>query len=159
VGQNLSWIGVDYLAQQCLDAIQLFFKRATPALHQNIYGYTRAPGDDSQAFNTNRSRKTFFFASNQCTRSAQDRLSVLLSSRRPCVVRLQQQPTLSGDLTFGCTQSVPSLLRRKDQLHHGPKTLNPACLDPVASWLTECLRPIAKHTGEDSRTTSTRTLK
>jgi hypothetical protein len=133
----------DYLRNNAFDAFN-YFSTSTPALHQNIYGYTLGgPVMIPKLFNTNRSRKTFFFASNQW--QAISAGSVIRAAVLPQAMRggdFSNSPTLSGDLTLDAHSQSLLASEGRTNCITGPKTLNSACLDPVAVGLLNAYVPL-----------------
>jgi hypothetical protein len=99
----------------------------------------------SQIYNTDRSKKTYFFAANQWTRINQT--SVIPGAVFPQAMRngnFSQSPTLpsNGILTLDSHSQALLASQGKANCINGPTTLNPLCFDPVAvALLTEVPLP------------------
>ena len=91
----------EYIRNNAFDAAN-YFSTSTPALHQNIYGYTLGgPVIIPKLYNTDRSRKTFFFASNEWRSISAG--SVIRAAVFPQAMRngdFSNSPTLSGNLAL-----------------------------------------------------------
>ena len=91
----------DYLRNDAFDAYS-YFALTKPSLRQNIYGYTLGgPVIIPKIYNTNRDKKTFFFAANQwySIRAGQ----VVRGALFPQAMRngnFSSSPTLNGNLSF-----------------------------------------------------------
>ena len=133
----------EYLRNNAFDASN-YFSTSTPALHQNIYGYTLGgPVMIPKLFNTDRSRKTFFFASNQWQGISAG--SVIRAAVFPQAMRngnFGNSPTLDGNLTLDTRSQALLASEGRTNCVSGPKTLNPACLDPVAVGLLNAYVPL-----------------
>jgi hypothetical protein len=135
----------DYLRNNDFDAIQ-YFATSAPPLHQNIYGYTLGgPVIIPKLYNTRRTRKTFFFASNQW--QAINKGSVIRGAVFPQAMRggdFSASPTLpaSGSLTLDAHSQALLASEGKSNCITGPTTLNPACLDPIATGLLSAYVPL-----------------
>jgi hypothetical protein len=133
----------DYLRNNAFDA-ENFFSRSTQPLHQNIYGYTLGgPVIIPGLYNKDRSRKTFFFASNQW--QAISAGSVIRSAVFPQAMRngdFSNSPTLTGNLTLDAHSQALLASEGRTNCISGPKTLNPSCLDPVAVGLLDAYVPL-----------------
>lgn len=153
----------DYLRNNAFDADN-YFSTSTQALHQNIYGYTLGgPVIIPKIYNTDRSKKTFFFASNQW--QAISAGSVIRGAVFPQAIRngdFSSSPTLDGDLTLDAHSQALLASEGKTNCITGPKTLNPACFDPVAVGLLNAYVPLPNNASggfqnyinEDPQTTS-----
>jgi len=133
----------DFLRNNAFDAAN-YFSTTTPALHQNIYGYTLGgPVMIPGLFNRDRSKKSFFFASNQWqTISA---ASTIRAAVFPQAMRngdFTNSPTLDGALTLDPHSTDLLASEGRTNCITGPKTLNPACLDPIAVGLLNAYVPL-----------------
>jgi Carboxypeptidase regulatory-like domain/TonB-dependent Receptor Plug Domain len=133
----------DYLRNNAFDANN-YFSTSTPALHQNIYGYTLGgPVIIPKVYNTDRSKKTFFFASNQW--QAVNAASVQRGAVFPQAMRngnFSSSPTLTGNLTLDAHSEALLASEGKTNCIAGPTTLNPACFDPIAVGLLNAYVPL-----------------
>lgn len=133
----------DFLRNNAFDAAN-FFSTVTPALHQNIYGYTLGgPVIIPHLFNTDRTRKTFFFAANQW--QSIDAASTIRAAVFPQAMRngdFSNSPTLSGPLTLDAHSAALLASEGRSNCITGPKTLNPNCFDPVAVGLLNAYVPM-----------------
>lgn len=134
----------EYLRNNAFDAVN-YFSTSAPALHQNIYGYTLGgPIFIPKLFNTNRSKKTYFFASNEWQR---------ITSASVIRGAVPTQDMRNGD--FSASQTLPAggltldahsqaLLASEGRTNCllGPTTINPACLDPIATGLLSAYVPL-----------------
>jgi hypothetical protein len=133
----------DYLRNDAFDAYG-YFSTSKPALRENIYGYTLGgPVMIPKLFNSNRSRKTFFFASNQwqsISAASTIRASVLTQAMRNG--DFTNSPTLNGN--FLLDEHSQGLLASEGRTNciSGAKTLNPSCLDPIAVGLLNAYVPL-----------------
>jgi Carboxypeptidase regulatory-like domain/TonB-dependent Receptor Plug Domain len=133
----------DFLRNNDFDANN-YFSTTSPALHQNIFGYTfGGPVIIPGLFNTHRDRKTFFFASNQWQ---------LISDGQTVTGAVFPQPIRNGDFSADPTLSGPlsldahsqSLLASEGKTNciTGPTTVNTSCFDPVAVALMNAYWPL-----------------
>ncbi len=133
----------DYLRNNAFDANN-YFSTSTQALHQNIYGYTLGgPVMIPKLFNTNRSRKTFFFASNQW--QAISAGQVTRAAVFPQAMRngdFSNSPTLTGSLSLDAHSQALLASEGKTNCITGPTTLSPACFDPIAVSLLNAYVPL-----------------
>jgi hypothetical protein len=133
----------DYLRNNAFDANN-YFSTSTQALHQNIYGYTLGgPVMIPKLFNTNRSRKTFFFASNQW--QAISAGQVTRAAVFPQAMRngdFSNSPTLTGSLSLDAHSQALLASEGKTNCVTGPTTLNPTCFDPIAVSLLNSYVPL-----------------
>jgi len=133
----------DYLRNNAFDAAN-YFSTGTSALHQNIYGYTLGgPVIIPKLYNTDRSKKTFFFASNQWQTISAG--SVIRAAVFPQAMRdgdFSSSPTLKGNLTLDAHSQALLASEGRTNCITGPTTLNPACLDPVAVGLLKAYVPL-----------------
>jgi len=133
----------DYLRNNAFDAAN-YFSTGTSALHQNIYGYTLGgPVIIPKLYNTDRSKKTFFFASNQWQTISAG--SVIRAAVFPQAMRdgdFSSSPTLKGNLTLDAHSQELLASEGRTNCITGPTTLNPACLDPVAVGLLKAYVPL-----------------
>lgn len=149
-GETFHGSAWDYVRNNDLDAIQ-YFATSAPPLHQNIYGYTLGgPVIIPKLFNTHRTRKTFFFASNQW--QAINKGSVIRGAVFPQAMRggdFSASPTLpaGGSLTLDAHSQALLASEGKTNCISGPTTLNPACLDPIAVGLLNAYVPLPNNVG------------
>ena len=134
----------EYLRNNAFDADN-YFSTSAPALHQNIYGYTLGgPVLIPKLFNTNRSRKTYFFASNEWQRITS--ASVIRGAVPTQAMRdgdfSASQTLPAGGLTLDAhSQALLASEGRTDCLLNST-TINPACLDPIATGLLNAYVPL-----------------
>ncbi|MDR5726177.1 MAG: carboxypeptidase regulatory-like domain-containing protein, partial [Terriglobia bacterium] len=123
----------DYLRNNAIDANN-YFTTTTQPLHQNIFGYTLGgPLIIPKLYNTKRDKKSFFFASNQWYLISAGQ--VVRGALFPQAMRngdFSASPTLTGSLTLDAHSQALLASQGKTNCISGPKTLNPACFDPVA---------------------------
>lgn len=137
----------DYLRNSDF-AADNYFSTTNPQLHQNVYGYTLGgPVIIPGLYNTHRTKKTFFFASNQWYTIHQ--ASLFTGAVFPQAMRngdFSASPTLKGSLTLDAHSQA--LLASTGRTHCilGPKALNPVCLDPVAVALLKADVPLPNNT-------------
>ena len=133
-GETFHGSAWDFVRNNDFDAYN-YFSTSAPALHQNIYGYTLGgPVIIPKLYNTNRNRKTFFFASNQW----QDQIvssvingAVLTQAQRGG--DFSASPTLpAGGLTLDAHSQALLASEGKTGCLTNSTTINPACLDPIA---------------------------
>jgi hypothetical protein len=133
----------DYLRNDAFDAYG-YFSTSKPALRENIYGYTLGgPVMIPKLFNSNRSRKTFFFASNQwqsISAASTIRASVLTQAMRSG--DFTNSPTLNGNLTLDSHSQGLLASEGRTNCISGAKTLNPSCIDPIAIGLLNAYVPL-----------------
>lgn len=135
----------DFLRNNDFDAYN-YFSTSAPGLHQNIYGYTLGgPVIIPRLYNTNRDRKTFFFASNQwqeVVSSSVIRGAVLTQAMRGG--DFSASPTLpaTGSLTLDAHSQALLAGEGRTNCITGPTTLNPTCLDPIAVGLLSTYVPL-----------------
>lgn len=140
----------DYLRNNAFDANN-YFSTTTQALHQNIYGFTfGGPVMIPGLYNTHRTHKLFFFASNQWYATTQGQVSrgaVLTDAMRNG--NFANSPTLpaSGALSLDAHSQALLAAEGKTNCITGPTTLNPACFDPVAVALIKTYMPQPNNTG------------
>ncbi len=133
----------DYLRNDAFDA-KNYFSTVTPALHQNIFGYTLGgpiiiPG----LYNTKRDKRSFFFASNQWILvSAGQTIRAALPTEAMRNGDLSASPTLKGPLTLDAHSQALLAADGRTNCITGPKTLNPACFDPVAIAVMNAYWPL-----------------
>jgi hypothetical protein len=143
-GETFHGSAWDFVRNNDLDAIQ-YFATTAPALHQNIYGYTLGgPVIIPKLYNTNRTRKTFFFASNQW--QSVRKASVIRGAVFPQAMRdgnLSASTTLpAGGLTLDShSQALLASVGRANCITNST-TLNPACLDPIATGIMKAYIPL-----------------
>jgi hypothetical protein len=135
----------DFVRNNDFDAYN-YFSTSAPGLHQNIYGYTLGgPVIIPKLYNTNRNRKTFFFASNQWQEVVSS--SVIRGAVFPQAMRggdFSASPTLpaSGSLTLDAHSQALLAGEGRTNCITGSTTLNPACLDPIAVGLLSAYVPL-----------------
>lgn len=133
----------DYLRNNAFDANN-YFSTTTQALHQNIYGYTLGgPVMIPGLYNMDRSKKTFFFASNQW--QAISAGSVIRAAVFPQAMRngdFSNSPTLTGSLSLDPHSEALLASEGRTNCISGATTLNPACFDPVAVGLLNAYVPL-----------------
>ncbi|MFZ0516297.1 MAG: carboxypeptidase regulatory-like domain-containing protein [Acidobacteriaceae bacterium] len=135
----------DYLRNNAFDANN-YFSTTSQGLHQNIFGFTLGgPIIIPKLYNTGRTKKTFFFASNQWYVISQAQTS--RGSVFPQAMRsgdFSSSPTLpaSGTLTLDAHSQALLAAEGKTDCLLGPTTLNPACFDPVAVGLLNAYVPL-----------------
>ncbi len=123
----------DYFRNNATDASN-YFSKTTQMLRQNIFGYTLGgPFIIPRIYNTKRDKKTFVFASNQwyLINAGQ----VVKGALFPQAMRngdFSASPTLKGALFLDAHSQALLASVGKTNCIAGPKTLNPACFDPVA---------------------------
>lgn len=132
----------DYFRNNAVDANN-YFSTTTQSLHQNIFGYTLSgPLMIPHLYNTNR-KKTFFFASNQWYVISAGQIA--RGSVFPQAMRngdFSASPTLSGNLNLDAHSQALLASEGKTDCVTGPKTLNPACFDPVATSVLNTYIPL-----------------
>lgn len=137
----------DYLRNNGLDANN-YFTTATQPLHQNIFGYTLGgPLIIPKLYNTDRSKKTFFFASNQRYQITAGQVS--RGSVFPQAIRngdLSASPTRTGSLKLDASSQALLASEGKTNCILGASTINPACFDPVAVGLLNAYVPLPNNT-------------
>lgn len=140
----------DYLRNNAFDANN-YFSTSTQALHQNIFGYTLGgPVMIPGLYNTHRTHKFFFFASNQwysITAGQVSRGAVFTDAMRNG--NFANSPTLpaSGALALDAHSQALLASEGKTNCITGPTTLNPACFDPVAVALIKTYMPQPNNPG------------
>ena len=138
----------EYLRNNAFDA-ENYFSTSTPALHQNIYGFTLGgPVIIPKLYNTNRTKKTFFFASNQWQSISAG--SVIRAAVFPQAMRngdFSNSPTLKGNLTLDAHSQALLASEGRTNCISGPTTLNSACLDPIAVGLLNAYVPLPNNPG------------
>jgi hypothetical protein len=132
----------DYLRNNAFDAENYY--TTNQALHQNIYGYTLGgPVIIPGLYNKDRSKKTFFFASNQWYKIAAgqaSRGSVFTNPMR--TGDFSNSPTLpSGGLTLDAHSQALLASEGKTNCITNGTTVNSACFDPVAIALVNTYMP------------------
>ncbi|TCK71733.1 TonB-dependent receptor [Acidipila rosea] len=134
----------DYLRNNAFDANN-YYSTTTQALHQNIFGYTLGgPLIIPKIYNTDRSKKTFFFASNQwyVINSGQVSRGAVFSQ----ALRngdFSASPTLgSGGLKLDAHSQALLASEGKANCVTSATTLNPACFDPVAVSVMNAYVPL-----------------
>ncbi len=130
---NLHGSAWDYLRNNAFDANN-YFSTVTPALHQNIFGFTfGGPLKIPKVYNTRGNKKTFFFTANQwylITAGQTIRSAVFPQAMR--TGDFSASPTLKGNLRLDANSQSLLAAEGKSNCILGPKTLNPSCFDPVA---------------------------
>lgn len=138
----------DYLRNDAFDASN-YFSTTKQALHQNIYGFTfGGPVIIPKLYNTDRSKKTFFFAAVQW--HAINAGQVDAGAMFPQALRngdFSSSPTLSGNLTLDAHSQALLAAEGKTNCIAGPQTLNTACFDPVAVALMNAYWPLPNNPG------------
>lgn len=133
----------DYLRNNALDADN-YYSTSTQELHQNIFGYTLGgPLIIPRLYNTDRKKKTFFFASNQWYVISAGQVS--RGAVFPQAMRngdFTASPTLKGNLTLDAHSQALLAAEGKAHCITGPTTLAPACFDPVAVALMTAYVPL-----------------
>jgi hypothetical protein len=135
----------EYLRNNDFDAYN-YFSTSAPGLHQNIYGYTLGgPVIIPKLYNTNRLKRTFFFASNEWRSISSS--SVIRGAVLPQAMRdgdFSASPTLpaNGSLTLDAHSQALLAGEGRNNCITGPTTLNPACLDPIAVGLLKAYVPM-----------------
>jgi outer membrane receptor protein involved in Fe transport len=142
----------DYLRNNAFDAQNYF--TTNQALHQNIYGYTLGgPVQIPGLFNKDRSKKTFFFASNQWYKIAAgqaSRASVLTDAMRngdfsnsytiPTIIDPKTGQPVKA-LTLDAHSQALLASEGKTNCLLSNTQINPACFDPVAVALNTTYMP------------------
>ena len=137
----------DYLRNNAFDASN-YFAQTTPALHQNIFGYTLGGPLSIPKLYDGRAKKTFFFASNQwyvINAGQVSTGSVFNQAMRNG--NFSADPVLpAGGLYFHDTNSETLLASRgaTNCIING-NTLNPACFDPVAVAVLNTYVPLPNY--------------
>ncbi|MHB1857550.1 MAG: carboxypeptidase-like regulatory domain-containing protein, partial [Acidobacteriaceae bacterium] len=133
----------DYLRNNAIDANN-YYTTTTQPLHQNIFGYTLGgPFIIPKIYNTKRDKKSFGFASNQWYLISAGQ--VVRGALFPQAMRngdFSASPTLTGNLTLDAHSQALLASEGKSNCIAGPKTLNPACFDPVAVALMNTYWPL-----------------
>ncbi len=133
----------DYLRNSAFDANN-YFSTAPQSLHQNIFGYTLGgPVILPWVYNTDRKKKTFFFASNEWY--VIHAPTVIRSAVFTQAMRngdFSASPTLTGSLAIDAHSAALLAAEGKTNCVAGPKKLNPACFDPVAVALMNQFWPL-----------------
>lgn len=134
----------DYLRNNIFDADN-YFSTSTPALHQNIYGYTLGgPVIIPGLYNTHRTKKTYFFAANEWQKIVS--ASVIRGAVFTQAMRngnFAASPTLpAGGLTLDAHSQALLASEGRTNCVSSPTTINPACLDPVAVGLLNADVPL-----------------
>jgi len=133
----------NYLRNNAFDANNYFSTTSQP-LHQNIYGYMLGgPVIIPKIYNTDRSKKTFFFALNQwysINAGQVSRGAVFTPEMRNG--DFTASPTLNGSLTLDAGSQALLASQGKTNCIAGPRTLNPRCFDPVAVALMNAYVPL-----------------
>lgn len=134
----------DYLRNNVFDADN-YFSTSTPALHQNIYGYTLGgPVIIPKIYNTDRSKKTYFFASNQWEKivsASVIRGAVFTQDMRNG--NFSSSPTLpTAGLTLDAHSQALLASEGRTNCLSSPTTISAACLDPVATGLLSAYVPL-----------------
>ena len=134
----------DYLRNNAFDANN-YFTTTTQPLHQNIFGYTLGgPLIIPKIYNGNSgTKKTYFFAANQWYVITAGQ--VLRGAVFPQAMRngdFSASPTLTGNLTLDTHSQALLASQGRTNCILGPKTLNPACFDPVAIALMNAYVPL-----------------
>ena len=138
----------DYLRNNALDANN-FFTLTTQPLRQNIFGYTLGgPLIIPKIYNSDRSKKTFFFASNQWYKISSGQVS--RGSVFPQALRggdFSDSPTRTAPLQLDASSQALLASEGKTNCVTNGTTLNPACFDPVAVSLLNAYVPLPNNPG------------
>jgi hypothetical protein len=133
----------EYLRNNDFDANN-YFSTSSPALHQNIFGYTfGGPVVIPKIFNTDHSKKTFFFASNQWQIISDGQ--VVTGAVFPQAMRngdFSADPTLSGSLALDAHSQALLASEGKTNCITGPTSIDPNCFDSVAVALMKAYWPL-----------------
>jgi hypothetical protein len=132
----------EYLRNDALDA-RNYFATSNQKLRQNIYGYTVGGPVVIPKIYSGANHKTFFFASNQWYRITSGQVirgSVFSQAMRNG--DFSASPTLPGNLTLDPNSVALLAQTGRSNCILGPKTLNPACFDPVATGLMNAYVPL-----------------
>jgi len=144
----------DYLRNNAFDASN-YFAQTTPALHQNIFGYTLGGPLSIPKLYDGRARKTFFFASNQwyaITAGQVSTGSVFTQAMRNGDFSADLIPLPAKGLTLDANSQALLAARGATNCivtepgQTKPSGLNPACLDPVAVALLNSYVPLPNYT-------------
>jgi hypothetical protein len=138
----------DYIRNNAFDADN-FFATTTPALHQNIYGYTLGGPVIIPKLYNGRSKKTYFFASNQWEKI------VSASTIRGAVFTQDMRnghfgasPTLpTGGLTLDAHSQALLASQGRTNCITNSTTINPTCLNPIATGLLSAYVPLPNNPG------------
>jgi Carboxypeptidase regulatory-like domain/TonB-dependent Receptor Plug Domain len=137
----------DYLRNNAFDASK-YFALATPALHQNIFGYTLGGPLSIPKLYDGRARKTFFFASNQWYVINAGQVST--GSVFPQAMRngdFSADTTLPAKgLTLDANSQALLAARGATNCVTNSTTLNPACFDPAAVAIMNAYVPLPNNT-------------
>jgi hypothetical protein len=137
----------DFLRNNAFDASN-YFSPTTQALHQNIFGYTLGgPVMIPKIYNMDRSKKTFFFASNQwykITQGSVNRGSVFNDLMRAGDFSLLPG---GGAATLSLDTHSAQLLASQGKTNcvTSSTMLNPACFDPAAIAIMNAYMPAANN--------------
>jgi hypothetical protein len=136
----------DYLRNNAFDASN-YFSTTTPALHQNIFGYTLGGPLSIPKLYDGRAHKTFFFASNQwyvITAGQVSTGSVFNQAMR--AGNFSADPILpAGGLTLDANSQALLAARGATNCIPNPNTINPACFDPVAVAILNAYVPLPNY--------------
>jgi hypothetical protein len=142
--ENFNGTAWEFLRNNAFDANN-YFSPTSQGLHQNIFGYTLGgPLIIPKIYNTDRSKKTFFFASNQWYKN--DTTQVLRGTMLTAPMRAGNFNALPGggaaNLSFQDARS-PQLLASEGKTNCilSPTMLNPSCLDPTAVAVVNAFEP------------------
>jgi hypothetical protein len=140
----------DFLRNSAFDAVN-YFSTANAQLHQNIYGYNLGgPVIIPGLYNTDRKRKTFFFASNNwySINSGQvARASVFPQAIRDGDLSASRTLPSSGVLTLDANSQALLTAAGRTNCITGPTTLNKACFDPVGVAIMNAYIPLPNNPG------------
>jgi hypothetical protein len=138
----------DYLRNDAFDASN-YYSTAKQALHQNIYGFVfGGPVIIPKVYNTNRSKKTFFFSAVQwhAINAGQVKSGAMFTQ----AMRngdFSSSPTLKGNLILDAPSKALLAAEGKTNCIEGPRTLNTSCFDPVAVSLMNAYWPLPNNPG------------
>jgi len=147
----------DYLRNNAFDADN-YFSTSTPPLHQNIYGFTLGgPVIIPGIYNTDRSKKTFFFAANQwyaISNGEVERGAVLTQSMRNGDFRASPTLPSSGSLSLDASSQALLASRGLNPAtclavgsNGGLNQINATCFDPVAVAIMNAKMPLPNNPG------------
>jgi hypothetical protein len=133
----------DYLRNNVFDAAN-FFSTTSQRLQQNIYGFTLGgPVILPKVYNTDRSKKTFFFTAIQWHAiNAGTVQTGAMFTQAMRTGNFSASPTLTSNLTLDSSSAALLASEGKTNCIAGPKTLNSACFDPVAVSLMNAYMPL-----------------
>jgi Carboxypeptidase regulatory-like domain/TonB dependent receptor-like, beta-barrel/TonB-dependent Receptor Plug Domain len=133
----------EYIRNTAFNAVN-YFATSQQVLHQNIYGFTiGGPIMIPKLYNTDRSKRTFFFAAVQW--NALNTPLVTPAAVFPQAMRdgdFSASPTLRGQLALDAHSQALLAAEGKTNCITGPSTLNPSCFDPTAVALMNAVWPL-----------------